>query len=285
MRKRTAWSGRGARAMVLMCCLLSAALANAPQSDVKSPHDTSSADTATINSGYGQRVVLLHGLARSASSMSKLANALQAAGFTVCNVDYPSRAHSIEVLTAKFVQPAIDLCFGPNVSTHFVTHSLGGIIVRQLAEQTTARIGRVVMLSPPNHGSEVVDKLSNVWGFDLLNGPAGKELGTGNGSMPLKLGPAKFEVGIITGVRSINPVLSTLIPGDDDGKVAVSHAQLEGMRDFLVLRCSHPFIMKSDRAIRQTLHFLRHGAFQHQVNNVERAVGNVSDEPPGDCWD
>jgi triacylglycerol lipase len=238
-------------------------------------------DAPKVN-GAGH-VVLLHGLARSATSMTKLAESLQAHGYTVCNVEYPSRDYSIEVLAKEHVAPAIKLCFPQQEQIHFVTHSLGGIIVRQLAEQSAkGRIGRVVMLSPPNHGSEVVDKLGNVWGFGWLNGPAGLELGTGAESLPLKLGPAKFEVGIITGVRSINPFLSTLIPGQDDGKVGVEHAKLDGMSDFIVLRCSHPFIMKSDRAIEQTLHFLKYGSFRHDTLATTMPEHNAE---PGDCWD
>lgn len=110
----------------------------------------------------GQRVVVLHGLARSADSMSRMASALEKSGYHVCNVSYPSRKHS-----------------------------LGSIIVRQLAKsETDLHIGRVVMLSPPNHGSEVVDKLGNLSLFELINGPAGLQLATRHGSVPQSLGPA-----------------------------------------------------------------------------------------------
>jgi len=217
-------------------------------------------------------VVLLHGLARSADSMSKMAAALQVQGYRVCNVDYPSREHSIGVLAEEFVAPAIAKCFpDTHEPINFVTHSLGGIIVRQLAASGELRnVGRVVMLSPPNHGSEVVDKLANWPLFDWLNGPAGKDLGTQMQATPSRLGPARFELGIVTGARSINPFLSMMIPGNDDGKVAVDHAKLDGMTDFIVLRCSHPFIMKSDRAIEQTVYFLQHGLFATRDD---------------DCWD
>jgi triacylglycerol lipase len=234
------------------------------------------------NSGH---VVLLHGLARSSSSMSKMQESLQAQGYQVCNVDYPSRDHSIEVLAADFVAPAIAKCFSDSEPINFVTHSLGGIIVRELAATNAVpNIGRVVMLSPPNHGSEVVDKLGDFKAFDWINGPAGKEIGTNDASVPSRLGPATFEVGIITGVRSINPFLSMMIPGDNDGKVSVANAKLDGMKDFLVLRCSHPYIMKSDRAIVQTVQFLSHGAFQHSPA-VQKNATSPAIEQPGDCWD
>jgi triacylglycerol lipase len=236
---------------------------------------------------FAGRVVLLHGLARSASSMSSMQEALQAEGYKVCNVEYPSRDHSIDVLTAQFVTPAIAKCFPlvDGAPIHFVTHSMGGIIVRQLAAtKAVANIGRVVMLSPPNHGSEVVDKLGDFKVFDWVNGPAGKEIGTGIDSTPLRLGPATFEVGIITGVRTINPFLSMMIPGNDDGKVGVDNAKLEGMKDFLVLRCSHPMIMKSTHAIEQTVYFMNHGAFLRGGVSKTQDPAAVDLQEPGDCW-
>ena len=210
-------------------------------------------------------VVLLHGLARTAGSMDSMGKHLNKAGYKVCNIDYPSRKHRIENLTSEFVVPEIQQCFGDVLTPlHFVTHSLGGIIVRQLAvEHQQIKIGRVVMLSPPNQGSEVVDKLGT-WGlFEWINGPAGKQLGTTEDAIPNQWGPATFELGIITGNRSINLILSTLIPGPDDGKVSIKNARLDGMQDFLVVEQTHPFIMANDTVQSQTLHFLQNGTFQH----------------------
>lgn len=213
-------------------------------------------------------VVLLHGLARSVSSMAPMANALRSEGYTVCNIAYPSREHSVAVLAADHVAPALARCSPDRARPlHFVTHSLGGIIVRQLAATgAVTAFGRVVMLSPPNQGSEVVDALSG-WGlFRSVNGPAGSELGTAVVSLPQRLGPAPFELGVIAGDHSINLVLSTIIPGADDGKVSVEHARLAGMKDFIVLPASHPFIMKDKAAIAQTVHFLKDGVFLHATD-------------------
>lgn len=208
-------------------------------------------------------VVLLHGLARTPDSMAKMSRSLEAAGYHVCNVSYPSREHSIQVLTKHFVLPAVRACVPTRADeVHFVTHSLGGIVARQLAKSAPdLQIGRVVMLSPPNHGSQVVDKLGGLSLFQWINGPAGLELGTGQDSVPQSLGPPTFQTGIITGNRTINPILSLLIPGDDDGKVSIESAKLEGMAGFCVIPASHPFIMKDRLAIEQTLAFLAQGAF------------------------
>jgi hypothetical protein len=144
---------------------------------------------------------------------------------------------------------------------------LGGIIVRQIAASTSdINIGRVVMLSPPNHGSEVVDKLRGLLLFRLINGPAGQELGTDPQSLPRSLGEPTFDLGIITGNRSVNPILSMLIPGDDDGKVSLGSARLAAMKDFIVISASHPFIRKNRAAVAQTIQFLRDGTFSHPTD-------------------
>lgn len=216
-----------------------------------------------------ERVVLLHGLARSSSSMNKMQAFLEGRGYAVCNIDYPSTEHDIETLVDSYVLPAINTCRGDVAALHFVTHSMGGILTRQiaqrLAEQETAdfTINRVVMLSPPNKGSEVVDKLKGWKPFQWLNGSAGSQLGTDANSKPNTLGKATFEVGVITGDRSINWILSTMLPGDDDGKVTVESAKLDGMKAFKIMHATHPFIMRKKAVLKEVLYFLEHGAFSN----------------------
>lgn len=118
------------------------------------------------------------------------------------------------------------------------------------------------MLGPPNQGSQVVDTLRNFPGYQWINGPAGMQLGTDPESVPLLLGRADFELGIIAGTKSINLILSTLLPSPDDGKVSVENTKLEGMRDHIAIPVSHPFLMKDAPAIQQTIYFLRHGNFR-----------------------
>lgn len=207
-------------------------------------------------------VVLLHGLARSDASMSKMARALEEAGYQTCNIDYPSTEHPIETLASRFVGPAIAACNTHNEPVHFVTHSMGGIMVRYLAKNSlVSEIGRVVMLAPPNRGSEAVDALGDLWLFEWINGPAGQQLGTDSSSVPIVLDAVDFELGVIAGNSSFSPFLSTIIEGDDDGKVSVERAQVMGMTDFLVLPVTHTFIMRDAETIRQTLHFLENGVF------------------------
>lgn len=222
-------------------------------------------------------VILLHGLAKSDRSMEKLAQAVSEAGFDTVNVDYPSTDLPIEKLAGPAIAPALDRCAelaatettnAPRV--HFVTHSMGGILVRQyLSRVKPENLGRVVMLGPPNQGSEVVDKLGSFPGFHFMFGDAGLQLGTGKMSVPNQLGAANFDVGIIAGTKSINPILSTLLPSEDDGKVSVARTRLKGMRDHLVMPVTHVFMMKNEGVIAQVIHYLRHGHFQREQEENE----------------
>jgi triacylglycerol lipase len=208
-------------------------------------------------------VILLHGLCRSGRSMIPMGQALTLAGYKVVNMEYPSRSASVAWLADDAIGRAVADCQKNGaVSIHFVTHSLGGILVRSyLSRHAIPNLGRVVMLGPPNHGSEVVDKLGSWWLFRKLNGPAGSELGTGPDSTPNRLGPATFPVGIIAGDRSINWINSLMIPGPNDGKVSVEHTKLAGMTDHLVIHSAHPFLMRNRSAIKQTIFFLHNGSF------------------------
>lgn len=210
-------------------------------------------------------VILLHGLARSSSSMEVLEQRLLKEGYLVSNVDYPSRHYSIEVLATTAVEEGLKDCKEKKSSRiSFVTHSLGGILVRKyLASHKREDTGRVVMLGPPNQGSEVVDKLKDTPGYELINGPAGRQLGTNPDSIPRSLGPVDFELGVIAGTQSINLILSTMLPNPDDGKVSVESTKVEGMTDFIALPTTHPFMMKNDTVIEQTLKFLANGEFDH----------------------
>lgn len=212
-------------------------------------------------------VILLHGLARSDASFKKMEKNLQNEGYKTCNISYPSTRHPVEKLVSNFVLPDIKKCLkGKYKEVNFVTHSMGGIVVRYLATQKIPfKINKVVMLSPPNKGSEVVDTLGDLWLFRVINGPAGLQLSTNNESLPNRLGTPEFDFGIITGNKSINLILSSMIEGIDDGKVSIESAKLEGMKDFLVIEATHPFIMKNNEAIEQTKYFLKNKKFNHVI--------------------
>ena len=208
-------------------------------------------------------VILLHGLCRTKASMGRMEQSLRSVGYRVVNVGYPSRTKTIQELSEEFVREAVQICLDSNaIKIHFVTHSMGGILVRDyLARHSIANLGRVVMLGPPNQGSEIVDKLGELSVFKWLNGPAGQQLGTGTNSLPKQLNPINFSLGVIAGDRSINWINSLMITGPDDGKVSVAGTRIAGMADHIVLHVSHPFMMKEKESIENTISFLKIGLF------------------------
>ncbi|PIV74183.1 MAG: acetyltransferase [Rhodobacteraceae bacterium CG17_big_fil_post_rev_8_21_14_2_50_65_11] len=218
-------------------------------------------------------VILLHGLARSASSFWLMEDVLVREGFTVVNRDYPSTEASIEALAPAAIDPAVETCGAETI--HFVTHSMGGILLRYWLSQTDPpQLGRAVMLAPPNQGSELVDRLGEVAAFERQYGPAGQELGTGEGAVARRLPPVDFELGVIAGYGTINPVASALIEGPDDGTVALDSTRVEGMADFIALRVTHTFMMNNPLVVAETLEFLRTGAFDHDMQFID-GVGDL----------
>lgn len=222
--------------------------------------------TAVATAGTkNETVVLLHGLCRSSGAMNKLGKNLSDQGYRVLNVDYPSRQGTVEELSDAIFDE-LENYTTEEEKIHFVTHSMGGIILRQhLSTHEIPNLGRVVMLAPPSKGSEVPEKLDWLPPFNWLNGPAGKELGTAADCLPAQLPDVDFELGIIAGDRSVNPILSTLIPGKDDGKVAVKRADTANSTDFRVMHVTHTFMMSNNQVIKEVLLFLSEGHFTIQT--------------------
>ena len=211
-------------------------------------------------------VVVLHGLARSDHSMEPLAERIAAAGYRVFNLNYPSRQLSPGDLVNALDQALAECCAEAG-RIDFVTHSLGGILVRAyLAESPDTRVGRVVMLSPPNQGSELVDLLGDTWIFRTIMGPTAVQMGTGPDSLPNRLPPPEFELGVIAATGTINPPGSAVIPGEDDGIVSLCSMWIEGVSDMITVPDSHAFVMRSPEVARQTVQFLREGHFDHGVD-------------------
>ena len=206
----------------------------------------------------------MHGLARTENSMDKLEVELEKSGFNVQNIGYESRKYEIETLANKAIGPALEKC-GSIENISFVTHSMGGILVRHyLSQKAIPNLNRVVMLGPPNKGSELVDTLGNFPGFHFANGDAGLQLGTGKASVPNSLGAANFDLGVIAGTRSINLILSTIIPGSDDGKVSIENTKIEGMNDHLIMPVTHTFMMRNTAVIEQVVQYLQYGKFSRK---------------------
>jgi pimeloyl-ACP methyl ester carboxylesterase len=189
--------------------------------------------------------------------------ALEAAGYATLNLDYASRRKALEGL-AEDIHPSIQR-FAKSIDgpVHFVCHSMGGLLARvYIARHRPGCLGRVVMLGTPNNGSEIADRLRHFRPYRAFFGPAGQQLGTlRDDALNALFPPVDYPVGVIAGNRSIYPIASTFLPKPHDGRVSVENTKLDGMADHIVVRTSHPWLVRNSIAIEQTIAFLKDGKF------------------------
>jgi triacylglycerol esterase/lipase EstA (alpha/beta hydrolase family) len=213
----------------------------------------------------GDYVVLVHAFAWTARSMNKIAQKLNSEGYAVININYPSRKYSIEYLAENFIAKTVNkLCVDKKRKIHFVTHSLGGIIIRKyIRTHPKLLFGKVVMIAPPNHGSEIVDFVKSNFLLKAYFGPVLQQLGTKKDSFintDLKQA-IKFELGVIAGDVCINPLARFIIKGDNDGLVPVECTKIRGMKDHIIIHSTHLFIVSNKECIKQISYFLKYGYF------------------------
>jgi glycerol-3-phosphate O-acyltransferase len=216
-------------------------------------------------------VILVHGLARTGRSMARVAQALAAAGYVVRTWDYPSRRFGVMALVDALDEYARTIA-PPNGRLDFVTHSVGGLLARGvLSRRTPTPPGRLVMLAPPNQGAAIAARAKEyAWARGFF-GQALSDLSPDAGEgVASRLGAPQCPFGVVAGTRSFHPLQPTSYyssfsrpPGTHDGTVGVAETQLPGMTDFITVNANHTFIMDHDETIRQTLHFLEHGTFDH----------------------
>ena len=208
-------------------------------------------------------VVLLHGMWRNESAMRPVERFLSTQGYQVINIAYPSTEYPIETLVDDYLKPVVEnLQRKEYQRVHFVTHSMGGILVRYFLKHNKPDfIGRVVMLAPPNQGTELATLFSDSQWINIKRGPAAKQLSTDNKSWVRQLGPVNFELGIIAGNYNSNWLTDWILPGDDDGVVSVESTKVKNMQDFVTVPVKHYQLRANSISLTQTAHFLKFGQF------------------------
>ncbi len=210
-------------------------------------------------------VVMLHGIARTTKHMQKLEKYLSKRNYDVINIAYPSTDHNLEELT-NIIHKKISNKITKDKKINFVGYSMGGLLVRIILNKHQYKnMGKVVQLAAPNQGSEVSDVLKNNILYKKFYGPAGQQLTTNQSKIKNLLNDRiNYELGVIAGCATIDPISSLIIPGRDDGKVSIASTRLKGMKDHIVIRSSHTFFPSNKKVQKQTLHFLRNGQFKHK---------------------
>ncbi|MGM0595115.1 MAG: esterase/lipase family protein [Pseudomonadota bacterium] len=205
-----------------------------------------------------EAIVLVHGLWMKGPEMFLLRRRFRRAGYKVHQFSYRSVARRLAE-NARRLDAFVQKVEGERV--HFVAHSLGGLVVRRLFHDAPRqRPGRIVTLGSPHSGSYVANRLSR---SNLIR----KMLGCSLPPLSGELHPwsAERELGSIAGSLSVGVGwLVRDLPRPNDGTVAVEETRLEGMSDHTVVRTSHMAMLFSARVANQSIHFLRHGRFDHR---------------------
>ncbi len=206
-------------------------------------------------------VLLVHGTARSTGTFSRMAMHLRARGFDATAIDYPSTRDTIEA-HAKGLAGLLDRLEGTQ-SVSFVTHSMGGLVVRRLLADIGSRrgkpsFGRLVMIAPPNQGSALAGMLKDFAPYRFLYGKSGQQLAHPNIE---KLPVPAIPFAIVAGGRGNGAGYNPFLDGDNDGTVTVSETALDGAADTLVVPAIHAKISNHPQTIEATIRFLKTGAF------------------------
>ncbi len=214
-----------------------------------------------IRANRPQLVVLLHGLGRSRHMFSELIKTLEARGYEVADLAYPSTRRPLSAQADDLAALLGRIEGVERVS--FVTHSLGGMVLRQLlaeerAYQETTAPGRAVLIAPPSQGARLADLLRDLPAYRALSGPAGQEITT---KAAPKLPPANIPFGVIAGIKGDGAGYNPLLPGEDDGVVSLAETRLEGAADYLTVESLHTFIASHPTTIRAVPCFLAKGRF------------------------
>lgn len=220
-----------------------------------------SRDQPRKRSADGERVVLLHGLWRSVWAMEGMAEMLSSEGYETLSIPYSSFRSALPDIVEAVAEELRIHEDGRKV--HFVTHSMAGIVVRQLAANYPELVtGRIVMLAPPNQGSEIIDWLGRYPLkplADLAFGPGGMSLSTNFVRKEVPGFSDDYEVSVVMGCKSSVPLFGPLLGGENDGIVSVAGGEVEGMNRLEVIDVDHTFMMGEKVTREKVLHFLKNG--------------------------
>lgn len=212
----------------------------------------------------GPVVILLHGLGEGRDSMRPLAEHLRprldasvmSFGYASVRADIDAHARALATVVAGL--PDAD-------SLQFVGHSLGNLVVRRwmaLADAADlARTRGVVMLGPPNQGSDLARMVARVWPLAEQANGAARDLVLDWPRVAPTLALPTCPFGIVAGGCGDDDGFSPLLSGDDDAVVRVEETRLPGATDFLLLPVRHAAMMRHEAVQRATVEFLRHERF------------------------
>jgi pimeloyl-ACP methyl ester carboxylesterase len=222
-----------------------------------------------VKDNHSECVVLVHGLWRSGFAMRSIDSHLSEQGYKTVTIDYPSTSYEIPELAENYLAPGVSACTSQGANlVHIVTHSMGGIVARYYLQNHPLPEGsHVVMLSPPNQGSELSNKFGDSWWYQWIAGPAATSLTKDESGIIEKLKPVKETIGIIAAFRNWSLWPSSWLPTPNDGTVSVESMVLEEMDDIVLVEAGHAMMRFDQEVLDQVSYFLNYGKFYHSDLN------------------
>lgn len=213
-------------------------------------------DELNIQFSSDHLVLLIHGLGRHAGIMKKCTTAIKNAGFAAHSLNYATLFEDVQSHADHFEHLLEHVKGIKKVS--FVTHSLGGLVVRELLKRKTtwnsAVADKLVMMGTPNKGAQIAEFLARLKTYQFITGPSGQDV------RPLKklktLPPPPIPTLVIAGGRGTDIGYNPLLNGDNDGVVTVDETRLDIKHEFFLINSIHTVLMDQKEAIKKTIEFL-----------------------------
>jgi len=201
-------------------------------------------------------VLMIHGLGRHAGIMDKPKAALRKAGYSAHSLNYATLFESVEQHADHFTHLLENLKGVKKVS--FVTHSLGGLVARELLsraqEWNGVKADKLVMMGTPNKGAQIAEFLNRMKLYQFISGPSGQDV------RPMKkiknLPEPPIPTLVIAGGMGNDIGYNPMLSGDNDGIVRVSETHLDCPHDFKLVNVIHTTIMDHPDSIKAMLDFL-----------------------------
>ncbi len=210
---------------------------------------------------HQERIVLIHGWGRHNGALAYMGERFERLGYEVHLIDYHSMRSLTEIMREVEAQLS-QCCITDNRKTHYVGHSTGGLLIRSyLSTHRPTNLGHTVVFGTPSQGAALADKAREYWFFDIVEDSAASELGTHPNAFWRTLKKPNYPIGVIAGnyPGSVSP--PEIIPGPDDGIVAVRETQFDGMTDFVEVHVNHNAMRNDDDTFWHIISFLKNGLF------------------------
>jgi hypothetical protein len=213
---------------------------------------------------YGShKIYLIHGFGGFQFTMNKIEKSIKNERYQTVNYGYKSFNDLDTIGKQLYLQIK-----NSNVDTiSFVTHSMGALLVRSMLQYSAndkyfPKIFRIIMIAPPNRGTEIADFYSSFGIVNYFFGQNVKYMKTDSDSYANRLPkPYDSEIGIIAGIRGKKHGYNLFLNGDNDGGIKPEKTKIGIEKDYITVIGQHNFLLMKKYVSKLVIEFLKYGSF------------------------